>query len=113
MSASWPAASGTTTRWGVHALAGFDEYLLGYRDRSDALPAVHANRIVPGGNGMFLPVIVSRGRVVGTWRRALNSTAVAVTAEPFERLSARETAEFGRAAAAYAGFLGLQLHSAE
>ena len=93
----------------MHALPGFDEYLLGYRDRSDALPAEYANRIVPGGNGMFLPVIVSRGRVVGTWRRNQNSTTVEITPEPFERLTAREATGFARAAAAYASFLGTTL----
>jgi hypothetical protein len=109
MSALQHSASDAPSTWGVHALPGFDEYLLGYRDRSDALPAEYANRIVPGGNGMFLPVIVSRGRVVGTWRRNQNSTTVEVNPEPFERLTAREATGFARAAAAYASFLGTTL----
>jgi hypothetical protein len=93
--------------WSVHALPGFDEYLLGYQDRSDALPAEHANRIVPGGNGIFLPVIVARGRIVGTWRRAVGKSAVSVTADPFERLSARDAAGLERAIKTYADFVGL------
>jgi hypothetical protein len=109
MSALQHSASDAPSTWGVHALPGFDEYLLGYRDRSDALPAEFANRIVPGGNGMFLPVIVSRGRVVGTWRRNQNGTTVEVSPEPFERLTAREATGFARAAAAYASFLGTTL----
>jgi hypothetical protein len=109
MSALQHSASDAPSTWGVHALPGFDEYLLGYRDRSDALPAEYANRIVPGGNGMFLPVIVSRGRVVGTWRRNQNGTTVEVSPEPFERLTAREATGFARAAAAYASFLGTTL----
>jgi hypothetical protein len=109
LSADQPAASGARAGWGVHALPGFDEYLLGYRERSDALPPEHANRIVPGGNGLFLPVIVSRGRVVGTWRRSVNGTVVEVSPEPFEPLTARETTGLARAAAAYAHFLGLTL----
>jgi hypothetical protein len=109
MSAAQYSGSDPSSTWGVHALPGFDEYLLGYQDRSDALPAEYANRVVPGGNGMFYPVIVSRGRVVGTWRRNANSTVAEVTPEPFERLTAREATGFARAAAAYASFLGKTL----
>jgi hypothetical protein len=54
----------------VRVLPGFDEYLLGYQDRSLPLAAEHSQRIVPGNNGIFLPTIVAKGRIVGTWRRA-------------------------------------------
>lgn len=49
------------------ALPAFDEYLLGYRDRSATLPAQHAARVVPGGNGVFRRTIVRGGATVGTW----------------------------------------------
>ncbi len=64
----------------VHLLPAFDEHLLGYGDRGAVLPAEHAHRVVPGGNGVFLPTVVAGGQVVGTWRR---SRAGAVTATPF------------------------------
>ncbi len=64
-------------------LPAFDEYLLGYRDRSAVLAGKHANRIVPGGNGVFLPTIVVDGQVVGTWKRSLRKDAVMLTASPF------------------------------
>ena len=51
----------------VLALPGFDEFLLGYADRSLVLPPEHADKIVPGGNGMFKKTIVAGGRVIGTW----------------------------------------------
>lgn len=68
---------------GVHLLPGFDEYLLGYGDRTAALPAKHADRIVPGGNGMFRPTVVVHGQVVGTWRRTGKGDDRTVEAEPF------------------------------
>jgi hypothetical protein len=49
-------------------LPGFDEFVLGYGERADVLDPVHADRIVPGGNGMFRPTVVREGRVVGTWK---------------------------------------------
>ena len=54
---------------GVHALPGFDEYVLGYQDRHAQLGEGWMQRIVPGGNGMFLPTVVSNGEIVGTWKR--------------------------------------------
>ena len=32
------------------------------------LDPAFADRIVPGGNGMFRPTVVSDGRIVGTWQ---------------------------------------------
>jgi hypothetical protein len=49
-------------------LPGFDEFVLGYGERTEILDPAHADRIVPGGNGMFRPTVVRGGRVVGTWR---------------------------------------------
>jgi hypothetical protein len=48
-------------------LPGFDEFVLGYVDRRAALPAEFADRIVPGGNGVFRPPVISDGHIVGTW----------------------------------------------
>lgn len=92
----------------VLALPGFDEYMLGYQDRGLQLPDEHAPRIVPGGNGVFRPTIVSRGRVVGLWsRRQANAAAEPAAAEPFEPpLPATVQRGFQRAIAEYVAFLG-------
>lgn len=89
-----------------HLLPGFDEYLLGYADRSAQLDAVHADRVVPGGNGMFLPMAVVRGRVVGTWTRAERSRGVTVTVTPFEPLDAAACRSLEAAADRLGLFLG-------
>lgn len=65
----WHRPGLTPAPAGVHALPGFDEYVLGYQDRSAQLGADWAARIVPGGNGMFLPTVVANGEIVGTWKR--------------------------------------------
>ena len=87
----------------VHVLPGFDEYLLGYQDRSLPLAVEHSQRIVPGNNGIFLPLIVSKGRVIGTWRRAPKSTTLEV--DYFAEVTAAELAGFARGAAAHAAFM--------
>ena len=71
---------------GVFLLPGFDEMVLGYGDRSAILAPEHADRIVPGGNGVFRPTVVSDGRVVATWSRGRRKGEAAVV-QPFDDLS--------------------------
>ncbi|MFF1879061.1 winged helix DNA-binding domain-containing protein [Leifsonia sp. NPDC058230] len=91
----------------VHLLPGFDEYLIGYQNRDVVLDPEHADIIVPGGNGVFAPIIVSRGRVTGTWKRKTTSTRVTVDPRPFSPLTSAATTKVARGARAYGRFLGL------
>ena len=68
---------------GLFLLPGFDEFVLGYADRSCAVPPEFADRIVPGGNGVFRPTVVHRGRVLGTWAWQGRGAARRVVATPF------------------------------
>lgn len=72
---------------GVHLLPGFDELVLGYADRRSTVPAAFADRIVPGGNGVFRATALHRGVVVGVWR-AGRGKARALELEPFTELPA-------------------------
>lgn len=86
-------------------LPGFDEYLLGYADRSAVLASEYSQRIAPGGNGIFAATVVFDGQVVGTWRRGAEK-APAIQLQPFTELSATATKGLARASAAYARFVG-------
>lgn len=95
----------------VLALPGFDEYLLGYQDRSVTLDPEFATAVAPGKNGIFLPIVVSDGRVVGTWRRvpaggSATLRRVTLLPTPFEgQLTTDDAAGFDRAAGDYARFM--------
>ncbi|QOT22656.1 winged helix DNA-binding domain-containing protein [Paenarthrobacter sp. YJN-D] len=65
------------------ALPGFDEYLLGYQDRSLVLAPEFAELVVPGKNGVFKRIIVSGGEVIGTWARTASGKTIGVEPEPF------------------------------
>lgn len=93
---------------GVFAIPGFDEFILGYQDRDAVLDPAFANRVVPGGNGVFHPIIVVDGRVVGTWRRTLKKATVEIVASPFSPLSKREEKGLERAIRRYADYLELE-----
>lgn len=53
---------------GVQLVPGFDEWVLGYRERSLVASDEVLAALVPGGNGVFRPAVLVDGRVVGTWR---------------------------------------------
>lgn len=91
---------------GTFLLPGFDEYILGYRDRSAILASEHAAKIVPGANGVFRPTIVHDGNVVGTWQASANKKSVRLVAETFVGLSKTQERGFVRAAERYGAFLG-------
>ncbi|MGF1472095.1 MAG: winged helix DNA-binding domain-containing protein, partial [Rubrobacteraceae bacterium] len=97
---------------GVHLLPGFDEYVIGYKDRSAVLAGEHASRIVPGKNGVFMPVIVVDGRVVGTWKRKLKKNSIDVTLAPFAQLGESEERAV-ELAESYGAFIGLPVSSVE
>ncbi|MBB1059932.1 winged helix DNA-binding domain-containing protein [Marilutibacter spongiae] len=61
-------AASTRPPRGPLLLPAFDEYLLGYKDRTPVL-APDEHRRVFTLNGIIQPCVVVRGRVVGTWPR--------------------------------------------
>ncbi|WP_277050331.1 winged helix DNA-binding domain-containing protein [Ruania albidiflava] len=64
-------------------LPGFDELMLGYGDRTFAVPPAHLHRLVPGGNGVFRATVVKAGRVIGLWRRAGTPARPTIDPDPF------------------------------
>jgi hypothetical protein len=61
---------------GVTLVPAFDEWVLGYADRSLVASPRTLAALVPGGNGVFRPAVLVDGRVVGTWRRSTASRSV-------------------------------------
>ncbi len=89
-------------------LPGFDEYILGYKDRSDVLSPARNQEICPGNNGMFLSTIILRGRVAGIWKREIKRNQVTVTVNPFDALSPEDLVLIEKAAVRYGEYLGVQ-----
>lgn len=90
-------------------LPGFDEYMLGYKDRSLYLQPEHLRRVVPGMNGVFKPTVVERGRVIGTWQRKSLAKSVRLTITGFDPLTPAQRKAVTAPAEQYAAFLGTQL----
>lgn len=92
----------------AYLLPGFDEFILGYKDRSAVLDPAFNNQICPGGNGVFQPTMVVDGQVVGTWKRVVKKGKVLITFNPFHPLSHDEQAALAAAADCYGAFWGVR-----
>jgi DNA glycosylase AlkZ-like len=109
--AGWPADPDSPTprsRRGL-ALAAYDEYFLGYADRTAVCDPAYAQRVIPGGNGVFQPMLVSAGRVIGTWRRGVGRAATSVMLDGFDATSAADPSWFAASFGAWARFWGQPL----
>lgn len=104
LSPSTPAVKSATPA--AYLLPPFDEYTVAYRDRSAVLDSSYAKQVNVG-NGIFSPVIVINGQVVGTWKRTLKKGAVMITPGPFTPLRRAETRALTAAARQYGAFLEL------
>jgi Winged helix DNA-binding domain len=89
----------------VHLLPGFDEYLLGYRDRSASLDPTDAQKVQAGSNGVFLGTIVVNGTVAGTWKRELKKNGARITTNFFRPMTRAEEGALEKAISRYCGFV--------
>ncbi|WP_256977435.1 winged helix DNA-binding domain-containing protein [Microbacterium sp. Yaish 1] len=80
--ASDPGAGPESDGGDVVALPAFDEYYLSYADRTTVCAPDLAARIGPTPNGQVAPILVSGGRVIGTWRHSVAAGRHHLPAEP-------------------------------
>jgi hypothetical protein len=90
----------------AHLLPAFDEYFLGYADRSLALPATHFSRVMTN-NGIFRPAVLLDGEIVGVWARSFSRGRVAITHELFRPMDTAAEQAIVVAAQRYAAFVDM------
>jgi len=79
-----PDIAGTEGNRKRFALPGFDEFLLGYKDRSAVLDTRHAQQCVPAASACS-PRPSSSTDACRTWKRSIRKTAIEIGATPFSR----------------------------
>ena len=97
-----------TTRDTALLLPAFDEYFIGYKDRSTVIDMQYAKKVMTI-NGIFNPLMVRNGQVTGAWKRTFKKDTVSIVTDPFKPLKKAELKAFEPAAQQYADFLGLKL----
>jgi len=91
----------------VHLLPNYDEYVVGYADRSAYWHESHADAEMSRSNPLFNHTVVIDGRIRGTWARKLKRNAVEVTVNLFEPVDDRTEAALNDEIQRYGRFLGL------
>ena len=74
----------------VYLLPNYDEYIVGYTDRSASFDALHTEKLDARGNVLFNHTIVVDGQIVGTWKRTFRKGAVVLAPTPFAPLTDAE-----------------------
>jgi hypothetical protein len=98
----WPTAKGA-----VHLLPNFDEYTVGYRDRSDIFHSDYPFRPeLFAFSSVLSNVVVAAGELRAAWRRVPTPAGVRVEVRPLGPLSPAVRAGVARAAKRYGRFLG-------
>lgn len=93
-----------TIKESVYLLPAFDEFLISYRDRAASLLVQHQTKAVSK-NGIFWPIIVVNGQVVGTWKRTVKKSEVVVETNFFELPSKAVLLQIEQAAERFGVFL--------
>ncbi len=103
---SSPAAR--SARTAVHLLGNYDEYVVGYTDRDAIFDAVHAEHLDARHNPLFNHAIVSRGAIIGTWKRTVTGDELKIEAKLFHEPGRQEERALNSAANRLSRFLGLK-----
>jgi hypothetical protein len=70
----------------IHLLPAFDEYIISYNHRLDVVDKNHAPKVFTN-NGIFKPMIVHDGKIIGIWKRTIAGKKLKTEIFPFEKLS--------------------------
>ena len=91
----------------VFLLPPWDEYLVGYTDRSHVLRHDHGAAWDPGNRGLATRPVIIDGTVAGTWRRTIENGRVTIAFDLFRALKRRERDSMHAEAERFGRFLGL------
>jgi hypothetical protein len=101
----WFAESGIKTKESAFLLPAFDEFIIGYTDRSATITIENFKRAVSS-NGMFHPTVVVSGETIGTWKRTNRKDRTIIEIEYFTPANRAAQKLIEAASVRYGGFLG-------
>lgn len=67
----------------LHFLPSYDEYLISYKERTTVMDLQHHSKAFNSW-GIFYPVILHNGRIVGNWTKSVKKGAVTINTSFFE-----------------------------
>lgn len=94
---------------GTYLLPNYDEYVVSYKDRTEAIDKKHLAIISKQRNAVFSNSILINGMIEGTWKRTIRNNSVTIETKTFSKLNKKNLDAIIRAAKDYCKFLGKDL----
>jgi hypothetical protein len=91
----------------VLLLPNFDEYAVGYADRSMIFDVSHTAKLDSRASPIAQHTIVVDGKIAGTWKRVIKKDSVTLAPKLFATITMAQNRALAKAAAGYAKFLGV------
>jgi len=91
----------------AYLLPNYDEYGIGYKDRSALLETSPIERLDSPGDIYLGHMIVIDGQLVGAWKRTFSKDSVVISTQTFTKLTEAESRAVATAASHYGKFLGM------
>jgi hypothetical protein len=102
------ACSFSETKKQHHLVPAFDEFFVGYKDRSTLIAEKHNIKLFTN-NGMFFPALLTNGRATGTWKRKINNEKVNIDIQIFSSPSTLSMRSLKSQVAQFGKFLGKEV----
>ena len=91
----------------TYFLSVYDEYFIGYKDRSLILDEKHSKNMAAVGNALLTSLIIINGKVEGTWKRIPIKDKVEIKLNPFRKFERNEKELLDNEVTRYGKFLGI------
>lgn len=88
----------------LHFLPPYDEYLISYKDRTAAMDKEHHPKAF-NNFGIFYPVILHNGRIVGNWKKTVKRGEIFIETSFFEECRKPDNEQIEKAADRYKHFV--------
>jgi DNA glycosylase AlkZ-like len=93
----------------AYLFPNYDEYIIGYTDRSAIFDIDHTDKLDSRGNVLFQYTLALDGQIAGTWKRTLKKNEVAVEITPFISLTKAQKQAVTETVQHFGRFLGLPI----
>ena len=90
----------------AHLLPNYDEYFIGFKDRSAIGQRLGHSVLVTGGNALIAHVVAIDGQLVGGWRRGFDKLRTVLRFELLVKLNRKEHSRLKRAVERFAEYTG-------
>ncbi len=92
-------------------LPNYDEYVVSYKDRTEAIDKKHLAVISKERNAVFTNSILVDGKIAGTWRRVIKNNSVRIATRFFSNLNRTRQKLITNEAIQYSRFIGKSLQN--